>query len=68
MTRAGYKQLLDCPACGNPCKELPPYAETPQYRFPWWQDGDYAVCACGADLIVVADGEVAYLKERDHGC
>jgi hypothetical protein len=65
MTRDGYKKFLDCPSCGEPCLELPAYAETSEHRYPHWQEGDYATCKCGADLVVEAGGEKAWLKELE---
>jgi hypothetical protein len=61
--REGYKKLLDCPACGEPCKTITPYRPTPEHPYPWWQEGDYGTCQCGAELSVVADGERAWLAE-----
>jgi hypothetical protein len=56
---------LDCPACGDPCTAIPPYRPTPQWPSGWWQDGDEGTCDCGAELVVDADGECAWLRERE---
>jgi len=57
-------ELLPCPACGEPCQTLPPNRPTTQYDHPWWESGQYATCQCGADVIVDADGESAWLELR----
>lgn len=62
-TADGWRKLLDCPACGEPCRTMRPFPREAAYPHPWWQDGDEGTCQCGARLIVRADGEVAQLAE-----
>ena len=58
-------ELLPCPACGDPCRTLPPHRPTMYCRHPWWEDGEYATCQCGAEVIVDAeDGTAAWLELR----
>lgn len=54
--------LLDCPACGDPCVNMPPSRPTPEWPDGCWNDGDYGTCECGARVIVDADGENASLQ------
>jgi len=61
----GYADMLCCPSCGEMCQTMLPNRPTPQYRYPWWEEGQYATCQCGADLLVDADGERAWLVERN---
>ena len=69
---AGYRSLLDCPACGEPCAEIPPceggghlgcQAESPVT--PSWCEERAGVCACGARLHVVVDDGRAWLEEEE---
>lgn len=65
MSKSETATLLVCPACGCKCRTLRPFRPTPDMPSPWWEDGQYALCQCGADLIVVVDDELARLVERN---
>ena len=60
----GYKELLDCPACGEPCQTMPPNRPTVEYPYPWWEEGQDGTCQCGAEVVIDADRELAWLVAR----
>ena len=59
--RTGRMTRLECPECGDFCRTIRPHRRTPEYPYPHFEDGDAGVCACGASLVVKADGERAWL-------
>ena len=60
--------LLNCPACGEPCKGVPARRpRSPRFPEPWWEEGMCGVCQCGAEVIVDADGDRAWLEEYTNG-
>jgi hypothetical protein len=65
MSKSGYSETLDCPACGKPCTTIPPYRPNSEYPYPHWQEGESGKCQCGATLFVVADGERAWFVEQE---
>jgi len=60
----GYQDLLDCPACGEPCQTMPPHHPTMEYRYPWWEAEEYGTCQCGAEVVIDADEGRAWLVVR----
>lgn len=63
--------LLDCPACGEPCAEIPPCSDclpdNDPSDGPWWCERRSGTCACGAQLYVYIDEDGARLEEREDG-
>lgn len=57
--------LLECPVCGEGCEAIPAHEPTGDFPEPHWYDDEEGVCQCGALLYVSADGEQAWLVERD---
>lgn len=64
---------LDCPACGNPCVEIPScetahrgcMAQSLCDAEHTWCEDRTGVCSCGAVLHVETDGERAWLEESE---
>lgn len=69
------RRFLDCPACGEPCTEIPPcdvahrdcVAEAPSDLDYMWCEDRRGVCQCGAAVHVGVDDSLghAYLVEDD---
>jgi len=57
-------ELLDCPVCDDPCQTLPPHPPTMHSSHEWWEEGEYATCQCGAEVIVDVDDGIASLELR----
>ncbi len=58
-------ELLECPVCGEGCESLPAHAPTEDTPYLHWFDDEEGKCQCGAELYVSADGDNAWLVERD---
>jgi hypothetical protein len=65
QTDDGQSDLLDCPRCGDPCAEMPPYPPRHPGHHPTWQEGDTGTCACGAPLEVCVDDGRAELRDTE---
>jgi hypothetical protein len=65
QTDDGWRNLLDCPRCGDPCAEMPPYPPRHPGGHPTWQEGDTGTCACGAPLEVLVDDGRASLHDTE---
>ena len=62
--------LLTCPACDEPCAEIPPCTKdclpgTPPDNQPRWCEDRRGACACGARLYVSIDDGFAELVEEE---
>lgn len=64
VTADGWRKLLDCPVCGEPCRTIKPMPMDNEYPFPWWVEGETGTCQCGAELVVDVDDGRAWLEER----
>jgi len=56
--------LLLCPSCCKSCETLPPHPPTMHSSHEWWEEGEYATCQCGAEVIVDVDDGIASLELR----
>lgn len=69
----GYAQYLNCPACGEPCTEIPSCqsahldctAEVDRHLTHSWCEDRRGVCGCGARLYVDVDDGRAWLVEGE---
>jgi len=61
----GYAIRLHCPSCGEECQtiDFDEYAESGQPV--WYEEDDPRPCQCGAELVVKADGDRAWLEEPE---